>query len=36
VKDYIRQMAGADLVFDVPQHIVEANSKLRLPAEVTV
>jgi len=36
VRDYVRQMVGADLVFDVPQHIIEANSKLRLPAEVTV
>lgn len=36
VKDYVRQMVGADLQFDVPQHIIDANSTLRVPAEVTV
>jgi hypothetical protein len=36
VKDYVRQMAGADLNFDVPAHVVEANSKLIVPAKVAV
>ena len=27
VKNYVRQMVGADLVFDVPAEVVEANSR---------
>ncbi len=36
VKDYVRQMSGADLNFDVPQHIVEANRQLKIPETVAV
>ena len=36
VKDYVRQMSGADLQFDVPQHIVEANRQLKIPETVAV
>lgn len=36
VKDYLRQMVGADLVFDVPAELVKANAQLRVPEEVTV
>jgi hypothetical protein len=36
VKDYIRQMVGADLDFEVPAEIVEANRVMRVPDEVTV
>ncbi|MEW6717270.1 MAG: N-acetyltransferase [Chloroflexota bacterium] len=36
VKDYVRQMVGADLVFDVPKEIIKANEVMRLPEEVMV
>ncbi len=36
VKDYLRQMVGADLVFDVPDELVKANAELRIPQEVAV
>ncbi len=36
IKDYVRQMSGADLQFDVPQHIVEANRQLKVPETVDV
>jgi hypothetical protein len=36
VKDYVRQMVGSDLVFDVPDEIVAANEVLRIPDGVTV
>ncbi|MGA9191124.1 MAG: hypothetical protein WBZ24_05300 [Anaerolineales bacterium] len=36
VKDYVRQMIGADLVFDVPKDVVEANKDLQVPEEVLV
>jgi hypothetical protein len=36
VKDYVRQMVGAELDFDVPAEIVEANSFMRIPDEVLV
>ena len=36
VKDYVRQMVGADLVFDVPADIVKANEQLKIPQDVTV
>jgi hypothetical protein len=36
VKDYVRQMIGADLVFDVPKDVVEANKELQVPEEVLV
>jgi hypothetical protein len=36
VKDYIGQMVGSQLVFDVPAHIVAANRTLTIPEEVLV
>ncbi len=36
VKNYVRQMVGADLVFDVPADVVAANEKMRIPDEVLV
>jgi len=36
VKNYVRQMVGADLVFDVPAEIVEANKALIVPEDVHV
>jgi len=36
VKDYVRQMIGADLVFDVPKDVVEANKDLQVPEDVLV
>ena len=36
VKDYIRQTVGADLVFDVPDEIIEKNEVLHPPEEVLV
>jgi hypothetical protein len=36
VKDYARQIVGADLVFDVPDEVVKANEVLRVPDEVLV
>jgi len=36
VKDYVRQMVGADLVFDVPDRVVEANRVMRIPENVVV
>lgn len=36
VKDYVRQLVGADLVFDVPKKIVKANETMRMPKDVTV
>lgn len=36
VKDYVRQMIGADLVFDVPKDVIEANKDLKVPEEVLV
>lgn len=36
VKEYLRQMVGADLVFDVPAELVAANAVLRVPENVTV
>jgi hypothetical protein len=36
VKDYLRQMVGADLVFDVPDSLVKANAQLHVPENVTV
>ncbi len=36
VKDYVRQMIGADLVFDVPKEIREINQELLVPEEVLV
>ena len=36
VKDYLRQMVGADLVFDVPDELVKANAELHIPQEVAV
>ncbi|MBN2501704.1 MAG: hypothetical protein JXB38_13060 [Anaerolineales bacterium] len=36
VKEYVRQMVGADLVFDVPDEIIKANETMHLPDDVTV
>lgn len=36
VKDYVRQMVGADLEFVVPNDVVDANSRLVVPSEVLV
>ncbi len=36
VKNYVRQMVGADLVFDVPETLVKANADLRIPQDVLV
>jgi hypothetical protein len=36
VKNYVRQMVGADLVFDVPDAIVKANETMIVPDEVVV
>jgi hypothetical protein len=36
VKNYVRQMVGADLVFDVPQDVIDANASMRIPDEVLV
>ncbi len=36
VKNYVRQMVGADLVFDVPREVVDANATMRIPEEVLV
>jgi hypothetical protein len=36
VKDYIRQMAGTELNFNVPVVVVKANEEMHIPEEVTV
>lgn len=36
IKNYVRQMVGADLVFDVPPEVIEANSVMRIPTDVLV
>jgi hypothetical protein len=36
IKNYVQQMVGADLVFDVPQAVIDANADMRIPAEVLV
>lgn len=36
VKNYVRQMVGADLVFDVPDKVRKANEIMRAPEEVLV
>jgi hypothetical protein len=36
VKNYVQQMVGAELNFDVPESIVEANTELIVPTEVLV
>lgn len=36
VKDYVRQLVGADLVFDVPDEVVKAGEVMRVPDEVLV
>jgi hypothetical protein len=36
IKNYVRQMVGADLDFDVPAEIVDANAILRVPETVLV
>ncbi len=36
VKDYVRQMVGADLVFEVPDELIKANENMRVPEEVVL
>jgi hypothetical protein len=36
IKQYIRQMAGTDLNFNVPAEVVKVNEEMRIPEEVTV
>jgi hypothetical protein len=36
IKDYVRQMVGADLNFDVPKKVIQENETMRLPDEVMV
>ena len=36
IKNYVRQMVGADLVFDVPDALVKANANMIVPEEVLV
>ncbi|MFC2031591.1 N-acetyltransferase [Chloroflexota bacterium] len=36
IKDYTRQMVGADLNFDVPDEVIKANEVIPSPGEVTV
>jgi len=36
VKDYIRQMAGTELNFNVPAAVIKANEEMHIPEEVTV
>jgi len=36
VKDYVRQMTGTELEFDVPDEVVKANEVMRAPEEVLV
>ncbi len=36
VKEYVRQMVGADLVFDVPDEVIKANETMIVPEEVLV
>ena len=36
VKNYVRQMVGADLVFDVPDEVIKKNEKTVVPSEVLV
>lgn len=36
IKNYVRQMVGADLEFDVPSSVVDANAILRVPDAVLV
>ena len=36
IKNYVREMVGADLNFDVPDNIRKANEVLRVPEDVLV
>lgn len=36
VKDYVRQMVGNDLVFDVPEEVKKANATFKVPEELLV
>lgn len=36
VKDFARQMIGADLVFDVPAEVKQANANFRMPEEIVI
>jgi hypothetical protein len=36
VKDYVRQMVGAELDFNVPDEVRKANEVMRVPEEILV
>ena len=36
IKNYVREMAGAELDFNVPEKVVKANHDMKIPTEVTV
>jgi hypothetical protein len=36
VKNYVRQMVGADLEFNVPDSVIKANEVMRIPEEILV
>jgi hypothetical protein len=36
VKNYVRQVVGADLVFDVPDELIKANEEMIVPDEILV
>jgi hypothetical protein len=36
IKNYVREMAGAELDFKVPEKVIEANHDMKIPKEVTV
>lgn len=36
IKNYVEQMVGGELSFDVPQEVIDANATMRIPAEVLV
>jgi hypothetical protein len=36
IKNYVREMAGADLEFNIPEEIVKANYEFKVPDEVVV
>jgi hypothetical protein len=36
VKNYVRDMVGADLVFDIPQDIIDANYEMTVPEAILV
>jgi hypothetical protein len=36
IKNYVREMAGAEMDFKVPEKVVKANQEMKIPTEVTV